>query len=86
MFPGPGTGSSRFVLVEDDGLTENGPATRLTLELSWTPEAIRLHLTVAGDFPLSYDMVPVHLAGGGGRPLRLTGGGERVTLRASAPG
>ena len=72
LFPGPGTGESRFVLVEDDGITEGGPVTRLTLTLSWTPAEVRLRAEAAGGHPLP-DRIEVALPAAEGRPLRLDG-------------
>ena len=80
IFPGPGNGSSRFVLVEDDGITEGGAVTRLTLDLSWTPDAIELHVTVAGDFPLPYAALAVSAPDADNRLLQFTGGDGRVIM------
>ncbi len=70
LFPGPGAGETQFVLVEDDGITEGGPVTRLTLSLFWTPQAVRLHVGAAGDYPLP-DRIAVALPAAERRPLLL---------------
>lgn len=85
LFPGPGTGESRFVLVEDDGITEGGPVTRLTLTLSWTPAEVRLRAEAAGGHPLP-DRIEVALPAAEGRPLRLDGApGTPALARVPAP-
>ena len=81
LFPGPGHGSSRFVLVEDDGLTEGGPATRLTCGLSWAPEQVHLRLDASGAFPLP-DAISYALPPGERRPVRVERGAGVPTLTA----
>lgn len=81
LFPGPGRDSSRFVLVEDEGLTEGGPATRLTCDLSWTPEQVHLRLDAAGAFPLP-DAISYALPPGERRPVRTGCGAGVPTLTA----
>ena len=81
LFPVPGHGSSRFVLVEDDGLTENSPATRLRRDLSWTPEQVHLRLDARGAFPLPA-AIPSALPPGGRRPVRAERGAGAPTLTA----
>jgi alpha-glucosidase len=77
--PGPGTGSSRFVLVEDDGITQGGPATRVVLDMSWTPESITLAAATDGDHALPYEAISVVLHPSDGRALHLAG---KLELRA----
>ena len=40
LFPGPGQGSSQFTLIEDDGLSADGPIARVECVLAWTPEEV----------------------------------------------
>lgn len=77
--PGPGTGSSRFVLVEDDGITQGGPATRVVLDMSWTAESITLAAATDGDHALPYEAIRVVLHPSDGRALHLAG---KLELRA----
>jgi alpha-glucosidase len=74
IFPGPGTGSSRFDLIEDDGISAGGPVTTLSLLLSWTPSAIQFHLEAAGDFPLGYETIRVVLPEQDRRTVSFTAG------------
>ena len=79
IFPGPSSGASRFVMTEDDGISENGPSTRLTFDLAWTEAEIVLAARVEGDYPLPYDRMRVVLRQAERRPLRLqTEGGGPV--------
>ena len=81
VFPGRGTGGSRFVLTEDDGRTAGGPVTRVTCLLHWTPESVELSVAVEGGYALPYDSMGVRLPRGDGRKLRLQGD-ARIALRA----
>lgn len=71
IFPGPGAGHSRFTLVEDDGISAAGVVTRVHLEMSWTPEAVRLAVRAEGGYRLPYDRIAVVLPRGDARPLDL---------------
>ena len=73
LFPGSGQGSSGFVLVEDDGITEGGPATHLTCALSWTPDRISLRLDAEGTYPLP-DRIGAALTADDRRPLNVERG------------
>ena len=73
LFPGPGQGASRFVLVEDDGQTIGGPRTDVALDLSWTPGAVTLRAAASGNYPLPYARITAALRPGDARPLRLDG-------------
>ncbi len=73
IYPGPSTGSSRFVLVEDDGITVGGPTTRVVLDMSWTPTEITLAAATDGDHALPYDAIRVVLPQADGRALHLAG-------------
>lgn len=81
LFPGPGTGESRFTLVEDDGITAGGPITRVECRLAWTPDAVTFGVTAAGDYALPYDTIVVRLPGPDRRPVALSGD-SRVHVRA----
>jgi alpha-glucosidase len=59
IFPGPGSGTSRFVLIEDDGLTEAGPITRVTLTLTWTDDEVTLEASAIGNYELPYESITV---------------------------
>ena len=41
IFPGAGEGASRAVIVEDDGISLAGAATRVTIALNWTANRVR---------------------------------------------
>jgi len=79
LYPGPGRGKSRFVLVEDDGLTEGGPATRLCCDLSWTPERVHLRCDAHGAFPLP-NAISYALPPGERRPVRIERSAKTPTL------
>lgn len=81
IFPGPGEGSSGFVLVEDDGVTEAGPVTRIAITLSWTTAAVTVAAAEEGDYPLPFDTIGVSLPSGDKRSLHLSG---RLAERAFA--
>ena len=59
IFPGPAAGSSRFVLIEDDGISAAVNATRVTLDLAWTAEDVDLSVSAEGDYPLPYQQIRV---------------------------
>jgi alpha-glucosidase len=84
IFPGPATGTSRFVLWEDDGVSPGGPVTKLAFDLRWTPAAVELHLASHGDHPLSFDTLGVGLPPMDRRPLRLTADDGAPALAAGA--
>ena len=48
VFPGPGTGESRFELIEDDGISRFGPVTRVAITLRWTPERVMVQAQARG--------------------------------------
>ena len=70
LFPGPGQGSSGFTLVEDDGITEDGPSTRLRCVMSWLPDRIVLQVRAEGTYPLP-DSIAVALPPAERRPLQM---------------
>lgn len=71
LFPGPNTGTSRFVLVEDDGETENGPTARVEITMSWTPTDVMVRAIISGDFPLPFESIGAALPEADGRTLHL---------------
>jgi alpha-glucosidase len=50
LFPGDTAGSSRFTLVEDDGISIAGPTTRLQITLDWTPDTVTLSVDADGPY------------------------------------
>ena len=71
IFPGPTTGRTRFVLFEDDGVSIAGAATRVTFDLSWTPDEAALSVRADGDYPLPYRHIRVVARRAERRPMRL---------------
>ena len=61
VFPGPGSGSSRFVLIEDDGISADGSATRVTFDLAWTSDDVTLTVAATGGYALPYGEITVVL-------------------------
>lgn len=73
LFPGATAGQSRATLVEDDGLTLDGPSTRVTVALSWTDSAVRVEVEARGDYPLPYTQMRVILPRDETRTVDLSG-------------
>jgi len=80
LFPGFGQGASQFDLIEDDGVSEVGPVTRLCCELSWTPQQITLRVTAEGAHPLP-SHITVGVLDNERRPLRMERGSGVPELR-----
>jgi alpha-glucosidase len=80
LFPGPGTGQSAFTLFEDDGITRNGPVTRVHCELRWTPQSVDLNVTVRGDYPLPYPSISAALPKSDARKLTLQAAGTPIAI------
>jgi alpha-glucosidase len=59
IFPGQTEGRSRFALVEDDGISVRGPATRVTFDLIWSASDVTLTVAKSGDYPLPYSQIRV---------------------------
>ncbi len=59
IFPGLTEGRSRFVLVEDDGISVRSAATRVTFDLVWTESEVTLAVAHSGDYPLPYRQIRV---------------------------
>jgi alpha-glucosidase len=81
VFPGPGQGSSRFTLIEDDGLTAGGPVTRVECVLAWTPEEVTVNVSVSGNYQLPYRAATVELPHADGRRLVCSSADLRLTER-----
>ena len=81
LFPGPGTGASRFVLFEDDGISAAGETAEITLDLSWTPDAVTLTVTCAGAYTLPYAVISVALPPAEQRPCKLVSNGASPLLQ-----
>ncbi len=73
VYPGPHTGHSRFEMIEDDGITEAGPMTRVTIDLHWTPESVTVTASADGHYKLPFDSIGVSLPAGDTRPLNVSG-------------
>ncbi len=61
VFPGESHGTSQFMLIEDDGVSANGPMTEIRLELSWTPHEVRVSAAASGDYSLPYQQIMIQL-------------------------
>lgn len=85
LFPGPERGESQFVLVEDDGISAAGEATRITCTLTWTPRDIRFEARPAGGYDLPYDHVTVALPTGESRAVTLAGDGPALIRGTYVP-
>jgi hypothetical protein len=46
VYPGPGSGESSFVIVEDDGVSTAGPVSEVRIQLSWTRSEVELGVDV----------------------------------------
>ena len=74
LFPGPGQGSSQFALIEDDGVTEGGARTVVTLGLDWSPSHITLRAEAEGGYALPYQRIGTVLPPHETRKLNVHGG------------
>ncbi|RBP02327.1 alpha-glucosidase [Roseiarcus fermentans] len=73
VFPGGGEGSSRAVLVEDDGLSLAGPSTRVAVALGWTAKTVRVEVSANGDYRLPCSQMRVILPEDDRRRVELRG-------------
>ncbi len=73
IFPGLGSGESRFTLIEDDGLTRAGPTTRVNITLRWTPGVVTVSAQATGEYQLPWTRMRVVLPTGESRSLDLQG-------------
>ncbi len=74
VFPGPGTGESAFVLVEDDGISADGPVTQVRIGLSWTPREVVVSCETTGGYALPYQTMTVRLPAAERRTVRMVAG------------
>ncbi|HEY2617085.1 MAG TPA: glycoside hydrolase family 31 protein [Acetobacteraceae bacterium] len=84
LFPGPGQGSSRFTLIEDDGLSADGPVARVECVLAWTPEEVTVNVAVSGNYQLPYRAATVELPRSDGRRLVCSSADLQLTERQAA--
>ena len=82
LFPGDGSGTSRFTLIEDDGISIDGAVTRLAITLDWTPDAVVLEIDADGPFVRE---IGVSLPLADRRPLTLKPGPVAVRQRPFRP-
>jgi alpha-glucosidase len=80
VYPGPGSGESSFVVVEDDGISAVGPASEVRIELSWTRSEVRVGVDVSGGFTLPYDRIAVRLPEAERRRVELGSSDDAVRL------
>ncbi len=73
VFPGRGTGSSEFTMVEDDGISAAGATTLVIVTMEWTPTTVTVSASVSGMYPLPAGMIGVSLVPGDARSLILAG-------------
>jgi alpha-glucosidase len=73
VFPGPGVGTSRAALIEDDGISLAGPSARVTIALSWTASRVRVAVGASGNYPLPYQEMRVILPEDETRTVELSG-------------
>ena len=68
------------MLIEDDGISTNGPVTQVRLTLSWTPDEVLVTADISGGFTLPYDQISVRLPDAERRAVQLRCGRDTVTL------
>ncbi|RFB78917.1 glycoside hydrolase family 31 protein [Methylovirgula sp. 4M-Z18] len=81
VFPGAGTGESRFTIVEDDGISMHGPRSFVHVRLEWNERAIKVGARVEGDYLLPYETLSVRLPVGETRDVMLSGEGVELVLK-----
>jgi alpha-glucosidase (family GH31 glycosyl hydrolase) len=72
VYPGERSGRSSAVIYEDDGITLNGPLTKVTITLEWTPRVVRVDAAMSGDYALPYRDIRVILPEGDTREVEFT--------------
>lgn len=85
VFPGPCEGASAFTLVEDDGVSEDGPVARLRFNLSWSTEMVTLDCVVEGEYKLPFERVMVAMPRADRRELALAGTGVMLARGSFRP-
>ena len=73
IFPGTGSGETHFELIEDDGITLDGPRTRVEITLRWTRDRVSVNARAQGDYKLPWSRMRVTLPLGESRGLELQG-------------
>jgi len=82
IFPGKGSGSSKFTLYEDDGLTpryREGEYAELECRLEWTASVVRVRISKRGRYRLPYGELRVIPPRGERRRLQLAANGVALT-------
>ena len=74
VFPGLGSGASRAILYEDDGISAEGPVTEVAIRLAWTPGTVEVAVSAQGDYRLPYSQMRIVLPEDETRALELIGG------------
>jgi alpha-glucosidase len=81
VYPGERSGRSSAVLYEDDGITLDGPLTKVTVAMEWSEAEVQVEVSAQGGYELPYRQMRVVLPEGEGRTVRLSGDVEgRVEL------
>jgi len=81
VYPGELSGRSSAVIYEDDGITLDGPLTKVTIMLEWSEAEVRIAVSAQGDYELLYREMRVVLPEGEGRMVRISGDVEgRIEL------
>jgi alpha-glucosidase len=82
VFPGAGEGRSRATIFEDDGISLDGPVTRLGVELTWSATKVVVEVRAEGEYELAYREMRVVLPKGDGRRVGLVAdAGGRIRFR-----
>jgi len=74
IFPGPARGSSRFTLVEDDGISITSPTTLVTFDLTWTETHVSFAANAEGAYPLPATRIRILPHRAERRPITLRSG------------
>jgi alpha-glucosidase len=80
IFPGEGRGRSGAGLYQDDGISLEGPVTKVAVTLEWSEAEIRIEAAVSGDYELPYRRFRVVSPEAETRELRRANIGGRVAL------
>jgi alpha-glucosidase len=72
LFPGEHSGRSTAVLFEDDGISIDGPLTKVTVKLEWSETKVRLGIAVSGEYALPYEKMRLILPKGEAREIETT--------------
>ena len=66
------SGGSIAVLHEDDGISIEGPLTKVTISLEWNETEVLIDAAVSGDYALPYREMRVILPTGEARVVEMT--------------